>query len=73
MDGAALGTRVLLLLGVLCLLLTAADLVFETHGQLAFESWIGFHGAFGFAACAALVGTSGPLRRWLGRAERDDA
>ena len=64
MDGAALGTRVLLLLGVLCLLLMAADLVFETHGPLAFENWIGFQGAFGFAACAALVGVSGPLRRW---------
>ena len=73
MDGAAFGTRVLQGVGALCVMLVAADFLFERHGPLAFENWIGFQAAFGFAACVALVWLAGPLRRWLGRAEDDDA
>lgn len=73
MDGAAFGTRVLQAVGVLCVVLLAADFVFERHGQLSFDNWIGFRAAFGFAACVALVWLAAPLQRWLGRAEDDDA
>ena len=73
MDGAVFGMRLLRIVGVLCALLIAADLVLGRHGQLAFENWTGFQAAFGFAACAVLVWAARPLRRWLGRPEDGDA
>lgn len=56
-------------LWVVCALVVLADLFYEKHGYFHFEHWIGFHGAFGFIACVALVVLAKQMRRLLIRSE----
>lgn len=52
-----------------CALSIVADLFYEKHGVFAFEHWFGFHAAFGFAACVALILLAKQLRKLVGRPE----
>lgn len=50
-----------------CALLLAADLFYHKHAILDFEGWFGFYGAYGFAACVALVLAARELRKLVSR------
>ena len=58
--------RAIVIIGVLAVL---ADLTYEKHGHLPIENWIGFHAAYGFISCVALVFAARGLRRILMRDE----
>jgi len=61
--------KVFYTLCAVCALLTLPDLVLDTHGHFAVESWFGFFGAYGFVGCVFLVLAAKRLRRWLMRDE----
>ncbi len=52
-----------------CLLLICIDLFLHRHEHFEFAALFGFHGAYGFFACVALVLTAKQLRRVLMRRE----
>lgn len=54
---------------VLCALLLLIEPLVHKYGDLAFESWFGFHGWYGFVACVALVLAAKGLRVILKRPE----
>jgi hypothetical protein len=56
-------------LWVMCLLLISIDLFLHRHEQFGFAALFGFHGAYGFFACVALVLAAKQLRRLLMRRE----
>ncbi len=56
-------------LGVLCVLLGGADLVYHKHVHFDFEYWLGFYGGFGFVSCVGLVLGARLLRKLLQREE----
>ena len=57
------------LLVIACVLLVAADFVYDKHGHFGFEEWIGFHGLFGFVTFFLAVLAGKHLRRVLMRKE----
>lgn len=59
--------KLLYALYVACALLLAADLFYHKHAILDFEGWFGFYGAYGFAACVALVLAARELRKLVSR------
>lgn len=46
-----------------------AELFFHKHGHFGFENIFGFHAAYGFVSCVALVLAAGQLRKLLMRPE----
>jgi hypothetical protein len=62
-------TRIFRALCVVCVLLVAADFLYDKHGHFLWEGWPGFHGLFGFLGCVFLVLAAKQLRRILMRKE----
>lgn len=56
-------------LWVVCLLLVAADLLYEKHPHFAIDGWFGFFGFYGFVSCVSLVFAAKLLRKLLMRPE----
>ena len=54
---------------VLCVAVVAADLLYHKHGHFDFETGLGFHAAFGFAAYVLLVSSAKLLRKLVKRDE----
>ncbi len=69
MDSREFGTKVIWVVVVICALLVGADLFYDKHGEYAVETWIGFHGVYGFVSCVGLVLAAKGLRRLLKRDE----
>jgi len=69
LDSPATGALLVRCIGIVCAALVLADLFYDKHGHMEVESWIGFHGAYGFVSCVALVLAAKGLRRWLKRDE----
>ena len=53
----------------ICALLFLADLAYHKHPHFAAESWFGFYGIFGLAACVLLVLAAKGMRMLLKRDE----
>ena len=53
----------------ICVLVVAADLLYEKHVHYGFQSWPGFDAVFGFVSCVFLVLTAKRLRKILMRGE----
>lgn len=62
-------TRLYRGLWIVCGLLVSIDLVLHRHEDFGFATLFGFHGAYGFFACVALVLAAKQLRRVLMRPE----
>lgn len=62
-------TRLYKGLWIACGLLIAIDLFLHRHEDFAFATVFGFHGAYGFFACVALVLAAKQLRKILMRDE----
>jgi hypothetical protein len=56
-------------LAAICALLVLADLFYHKHANYGFESWVGFHGAYGFTAFFLIVLAGKHLRKVLMRKE----
>lgn len=54
---------------VVCVGLVLAEFAYHPHPHFDFESWFGFHAAFGFAAYVAIVTAAKGLRRVVRRDE----
>jgi uncharacterized membrane protein len=52
-----------------CVMVFAADFIFEKHGYVPWERWFGFQGGFGFLSGLVLVVAARSLGRILGRRE----
>jgi hypothetical protein len=50
-----------------CLVVLAADFLYEKRGYVPWEGWVGFQGGFGFASAVALVLVARWLRKIVGR------
>lgn len=54
--------------GIAILALTVlADLLYEPHPYFVVDGWLGFHAAFGFLACLAMVLFAKLLGLWVKR------
>ncbi len=69
LDQEANQTKLFHLLGVLCLLLFAADFAIHRHAHFEAEGTYGFYPVFGFAAYALIVGAGWIWRRVVLRRE----
>ena len=69
LDGRKFGSGVFWAVFVICALLVAADLFYTKGGHYPMERVLGFHGAYGFVSCVALVIAAKQLRRLLKRDE----
>jgi hypothetical protein len=69
LDEPANVTKLYQGLWIACGLLIASDLFLHRHEDFAFATVFGFHGAYGFFACVALVLAAKQLRKILMRDE----
>ena len=69
LDSAANVTKLYWGFWVICLLLIAINLILHPHEDSEFATLFGFHGFYGFLACAALILAAKQLRRLLMRNE----
>ncbi len=54
---------------VVCVALVVADLFYHKHGHYGFETWIGFHAAYGFLAYVLLIHVAKIFRMLVKRDE----
>lgn len=69
MDSREFGTKVFWGVVAICALVVGADLFYEKYGAYPAETWIGFHGLYGFVSCVALVLAAKGVRVLLKRDE----
>lgn len=69
LDQPSTGNLIFWGLVVLCIGLTAVDLVFHRHSHFKFEERFGFYGFFGFIASIGLILAAKQMRKLLKREE----
>ncbi len=61
--------KVVIGLGVICTLVVVLDFTYDKGGHYGWETWVGFHAAYGFVSCVGLVLAATQLRKLLMRDE----
>ncbi|MEE9315147.1 MAG: hypothetical protein V3V02_10910 [Rhizobiaceae bacterium] len=61
--------RMIIGLGILCLLLFLGDFIIHRHGHFEIEAFPGFYGVFGFLAFSFIIFATKVLRMVIGRDE----
>ena len=69
LDSPKTHDRIFWVLVAVAVLLVAVDLGYEQHGHFDYETYSGFHAAFGFFAYLGIVGSARLLRMVVKREE----
>ena len=69
LDDPANVTKLVWLLGIVCVALFLADFFYHKHSHFRFENWIGFYAWYGFLAYCFIVLSAKGLRKLIKRDE----